>query len=271
MFKKEKDLTERSHVVLKKNEIKALKAQIEAQFLQIDGDSTDMWSNLFSSKSTMFITKLASRTVVYSNPEAPLVFDREGRSQLLPTIMLLWRFPSLLLNIIIHPPVSAFLLNGADLMAPGIINLDELQSLQPHMKVSVSVQGNPCVFAVGEANMSYDQIIQAGRTGRVVTILHVYLDGLHRKSGAAPNSGFTSQMIIPLASTTAATLETTLAPDTIPPASSGETLPMDMEGLVIRSLLLCLKYILKDSQLPMLVSTLWALIHKYPSSLFIQM
>jgi predicted ribosome-associated RNA-binding protein Tma20 len=102
-------------------------------------------------KPSIYCSKLANRTIVftagtvrwiqYNTPntgstnfalykylllaegDIPLFFDVDGRNILYPTIFTLWKFPSLLPHVKIPSPVSSFLLRGADLMAPGVINL----------------------------------------------------------------------------------------------------------------------------------------------------
>lgn len=61
MFKKERDLAERSKTQLKKSEVKALIAQVRTQ---LGADVTDL---IGGSKAVVFATKLASRTVIYSS------------------------------------------------------------------------------------------------------------------------------------------------------------------------------------------------------------
>ena len=61
--------------------------------------------------------------------EVPLIFDYEGRNVLYPTLFLLWKYPEVLPVIRIPSPVSTFLLRGADLMAPGVLNLPGETSL----------------------------------------------------------------------------------------------------------------------------------------------
>jgi translation initiation factor 2D len=117
MFKKDRDLSERSNSLLKNKEIRDLKANIVKQFIDVDDA---ILNELFHKKSSVSQTKLASRTIIYSVDNIPLIFDKEGRSNLYPTIFFLWKFPRALKTFIVHPPVSQFILNGAALMLPGL-------------------------------------------------------------------------------------------------------------------------------------------------------
>lgn len=74
------------------------------------------------------IVKLASRALVYVHvpSKTPMFFDTDGRNNLFPTVYALWRVQSAAagdetccLPLVVHPPVSKFILNGADVMLPG--------------------------------------------------------------------------------------------------------------------------------------------------------
>lgn len=103
------------------------------------------------------MVKLATRALVYIHvpTKTPLFFDSDGRSNLFPTVYALWRVRQLSLSLasaeseasseaagasttaagpgggggggggvccpplVVHPPVSKFVLNGADVMLPG--------------------------------------------------------------------------------------------------------------------------------------------------------
>jgi translation initiation factor 2D len=120
MFKKEKDLVQRSTTLLKNKEIKNLSCEILKQCTSLTETDT---SEFFNKKVTVSVMKLASRTLIYSVNDIPMFYDKEGRNDLYPTIFFLWRFPHTLRNIIIHSPVSDFILNGADLMLPGLATI----------------------------------------------------------------------------------------------------------------------------------------------------
>lgn len=64
--------------------------------------------------------QLASRTLLYFVENVPMLFDKDDRNQLYPTVFLLWRLPKMMRQILIPTQVSGFVLNGADLMLPGV-------------------------------------------------------------------------------------------------------------------------------------------------------
>lgn len=94
------------------------------------------------------MVKLATRALVYFHvpSKTPLFFDSDGRGNLFPTVYAMWRVRQQLEArlasaataapggrggegeegggyccplLVVHPPVSKFLLNGADVMLPG--------------------------------------------------------------------------------------------------------------------------------------------------------
>ena len=112
---------------------------------------------------------------------------------LLPTIYSLWRNPSLLPVVYIWSPVSCYLLNGADLMWPGVANPEEVLKLcQVGSVVAVSVVGN-VPMAVGViASICSPGIYK----GRCVEVLHCYRDELWIMNQSVPNQGFTIEIVV---------------------------------------------------------------------------
>jgi translation initiation factor 2D len=121
MFKKDHDIAQRSKSHMKNKEVRKLKKDlIDAYPSLTDAQIGDM----LMEKGNVTITKLASKSLVYSMENIPYFFDLEGRNNFWPTVFALWRAPHILRNVVIHPPVSSYILKGADLMAPGIITIE---------------------------------------------------------------------------------------------------------------------------------------------------
>jgi hypothetical protein len=165
----------------------------------------------------------------------------------------------------------------------------ELERLPKGSRCSIVVEGNPMPFAVGELLMTVAEVLRSGRSGKMIEIKHVFDDVLCQRAYsniALPNAGFTSSIIHSLNSTTSTSsiVDDTFiqASSQLPTATATENLESssesilnkceeeasntntttsidDMETVIVKSLLLCLKYIVKDQQLPLLVSTLWAM------------
>ena len=196
MFKKERDLTERSKTLLKNKEARALKVEIGKQFPRLNESEI---SELFPNKESVAVTKLANKTLVYYVYNVPLFFDYEDRKNIFPTLYTLWKYPHAIRVMVIHGPVSEYVLKGADLMLPGLASLADLEGLCVQEKISVRIVGNPAPIAVGSSAVSWEHILQHGKKGRGVEVFHLFGDELWRKGGAAvPNSGFGTSCTYPL-------------------------------------------------------------------------
>jgi translation initiation factor 2D len=116
MFKKNSDLNERTVCLLSNKDVKKLRTGL-SKHLNLNEDEV---KEIFDKKSNVTQIKLVSRTLVYLLNNTPVLFDKEGRNNIYPTLYLLWKYPHALRNVVIHGPVSPFIMNGADLMLPGL-------------------------------------------------------------------------------------------------------------------------------------------------------
>lgn len=117
MFKKDKDMAERSKTLLKNKEIRSLTAEVLKQYPRLNEESL---GELLFKKANVSMVKLSSRSILYFIDGTPFFFDKEGRNQIYPTIFFCWRFPDVMRTYVVHSPVSEYILNGADLMLPGL-------------------------------------------------------------------------------------------------------------------------------------------------------
>lgn len=190
MFRKDKDLVERSQTLLKNKEIKQLKTDLSKQFSYFERNQEDL-NTLLPNKCNLTCTKLVNRTLLYSLDGFILFFDIEGRNNLFPTIHTLSLYPSLVPTVITWGPVSRFVLRGADFMGPGIASLEGLEGLVEKGKCALRIVGNPVPFAVGVSLKSFAQLSNAvTRKGKAMLVHHSYGDLISPKT--PPNAGFTS-------------------------------------------------------------------------------
>lgn len=335
MFKKDKDVVEKSRTFLKSREIRKLKVDIMQQFPYFNDDILLL---TIPNKSQVEIIKLATRTLIYLIDGVPLFFDVCGRNNLFPTVFLLWKFPTSIKTFVIYSPVSEYLLNGADLMLPGVTTTCGLESLQKDDKIAIRVRGNPLPLAVGTSIISWTDILSNGLRGKCTEVLQIYGDLCWQYArNTTANTGFHPSVILPLAGYTEKNL---IACNTVPTEKSdtsaasldnnesnfpallstaktentaavGDTdqraehvksdftivniddsdvndekdspstkelvvievededspvtavmSPTTMDSIMLTALLRCLKYIIRDNQLPLLVSTLWSTLVK---------
>jgi translation initiation factor 2D len=116
---------------------------------------------------------------------------------LYPTVFALWKIPVMLPQVVIHSPVSTFVLRGADLMAPGIYKLDNIHKGD---KVSIRVRNNPFPFAIGLSEVDTVEEFSSCLTrpkGKAVQVLHSFGDMLWKGAPASiPNNGFLALTVV---------------------------------------------------------------------------
>ena len=200
MFKKPQDVQERGKTLMRKKDIQKLKSEILSQLPRV---SEEMVNALFGSKATVVEQcKLMSRSILYFVDGVPCFVDENGRNKLVPTLQFLWKFPTSLRTFIIHSQVSKFLLNGADLMLPGLAVLDDVEGICLEEVVQVRIINNPLPFAVGRSECSWDGILANKRRGRAMGVISCFGDCLSQMTmnGRGPNEGFVfgGKFILPL-------------------------------------------------------------------------
>jgi len=336
MFKKEKDLDQRTSNNIKNKDLKKLKNDVLKQFPYHSstgcGLTEESLTVIFPPKCSVSCTKLTSRTLIYSVDDVPYFFDVNGRCDLYPTVFGLWKVPHLMPQVVIHSPVSTFVLRGADLMAPGIYKLDNIAKKD---KVSIRVRNNAYPFSVGISDVDtvaeFSSCLTRPR-GMAVQVLHMFGDLLWQGVPASiPNSGFslltvvtsdgegdsseddddnndevlkeeegkndnkeggnsniedgscesTTMMQIDDSDVNLADLSlvvdenkdvsavvdnNSLDEDTVLTVKSTSTCTAEsrrqVDELLLLHLLRCLKYLIRDRDLPMLVSKLWVIVKK---------
>lgn len=191
MFKK--PYTAQGQNLLSKKDLKALKSQLSELYPSL----TDKNLEETLPEGQAKVVKLDNRSLLYSAGDAPAAFfDAEGRGELFPTLYTLWQFPHMMQELTIHPPVSKFVLNGADLMLPGVlvpangvVGFGTVTKGQPRC---IKIDGNPYPIAVGRMLVNQTQMEKL--KGKGMEVLHVYKDCLWAQCGKAkPNAGFSEE------------------------------------------------------------------------------
>ena len=200
MFRKPHEAAISSRTSLRNKEAKALRDALTRKLPGAGG----MLDALLPGR-TLEEARLASRVFVYSdaNDHVPIVVALDPKTPLagrmFPTVYALWRVPQLIPVIVVHSPVSAFIINGADVMLPGVVDGVALPQFSKGDFVAVCVAGNPDAVAVGEACCSDSEARSNGMRGRGVRVLHSYRDELWALGGRGePNAGFTATHVEPL-------------------------------------------------------------------------
>ena len=187
---------------------KKLRKQIVAAFpCATEEDAME----LVPKKSELSLQKLAapSRTQIYVGDGQPVFYDASGKGDLFPTVFALWRAPGILGEpvSVLGAPVTKFIVQGADLMLPGVGRVPPIDFGRGRL-FAVVVPGNPAPIAIGEAEMSSAEVRDAGGAGgkgRFLRILTSYRDALwdYAASHASrpplvPNEGFLEKGVVPI-------------------------------------------------------------------------
>ena len=201
MFRKASDVSERNKSLLRKKEVNKLRFDVSTKFGRLEEDEI---AQIFPSKANVEQSKLMNKTLLYYLDGIPYFFDEGGRNKLFPTLQLLWRFPNALRTFVIHSQVSKFVLNGADLMLPGVSFIDNLEGIEVGEVCAVRVWGNPLPFAIGQSLCSWEGILANNGRGKALTIASCFNDLLSEIgmnfTSQGPNSGFlcNAPKILPL-------------------------------------------------------------------------
>mmetsp|Transcript_13125 Transcript_13125/g.30666 ORF Transcript_13125/g.30666 Transcript_13125/m.30666 type:complete len:576 (+) Transcript_13125:118-1845(+) len=191
MFKKQ--FAVQSQNLLSKKDLKHLKSQLQEQFPALEEKVID---ELLPADQVK-VSKLDNRCLLYSQGDSPAVFfDLEGRGELYPTLHTLWQHPNIVAELTIHPPVSEFVLRGADLMLPGVIvpanGVAGFGAVTKGQKRCIKIDGNPYPIAIGKMLVNQTQMEKL--KGKGLEVCHVFKDALWALAGKrAPNAGFTEK------------------------------------------------------------------------------
>lgn len=191
MFKK--PFVAQGQNLLSKKDLKALKTEALEAFPGLDEQTLD---DLLP-EGQVKVVKLDTRTLLYASGDAPpAFFDVEGRGELFPTLHTLWQYPNMMLELTIHGPVSKFVLNGADLMLPGVLvpanGVAGFGTVTKGQRRCIKIDGNSYPIAVGRMLVNQSQMEKL--KGKGLEVLHVFKDTLWEYSGKAqPNLGFTKK------------------------------------------------------------------------------
>ncbi|TPX49312.1 hypothetical protein SeLEV6574_g01568 [Synchytrium endobioticum] len=183
MFRKAFQST-KSRSAVKSSDRRKLRAEVLSLFSSINDEQL---STLLPSKETKdefelasmkFITSGGDQGVVYFIDSQPSFFRLDSHP-LLPTVYTLLKFPTMIHTIMTHGPVLQRLIQGADLMLPGVIipghGLHEFKANDP---ISVTIPQSSMPLVVGVTCVSRGQAMAQNMRGKGVKVLHTCGDQL---------------------------------------------------------------------------------------------
>ena len=183
MFRKADSATPSGQTLLNKSASRGFQKQVAKQFPGADEASI---AELFG-KHQVVQWKLPGRCLAYCLKEeekrapVPLFLDLSGRRDLCPTVFALWRCPRLLPAVLVPSAVSGYLLNGADLMFPGVLSgRAQLGEFAKGARAAVYVWGNPAAVGVGEWTVASKDLADppSDMRGKALAMIHTYRDAL---------------------------------------------------------------------------------------------
>ncbi|XP_052774295.1 eukaryotic translation initiation factor 2D-like [Mya arenaria] len=182
MFKK--PFRVKSQTSMKGSDRKKLRVDIQKVFT---GLSPEEVSEIIPNKEDVTVTKIYTNSgdnaFIYSVNKQPYFFEIDKQKVLFPTVYLLWRFPDLAERFTTWPPVFKRMVDGADLMLPGIVLRQQVtpstfRHVQKGQVCSVNIVGNRCPVVVGQTLMSGSDFFDSGMKGKGIHPVHMLGDEL---------------------------------------------------------------------------------------------
>ena len=190
MFRK--DFKAKGQTQVKSSERKKLRQQLQETYPTLNDE---LLSQIVpTGKGDDFSScKLALSTgddvMVYSTNKTPWFFTQDDpetkKERILPTVYLLWKCPELFrTKFRTHRQVFGKLLNGADLMLPGLIipaggvTLETFRHVKRNELCAICLEDNRYPIALAQTTMDGEDMYMSGMKGRGMLILHLYQDAL---------------------------------------------------------------------------------------------
>lgn len=162
-----------SHNPISNKDRKKLKKDLTKDF---PSDVVDM---IFIKSSEISATKLqGSSIVIYSDEEFPLFVDSTGNGDFFPSLYTVDAYPDICRTISMKSGVESFLLKGANLMWPGVADIEELPADLEADSVVVVRKEDGVPVAVGALAEDVEKVQNGKQEGVACYILHLEGDSL---------------------------------------------------------------------------------------------
>ncbi|CAF1402779.1 unnamed protein product [Adineta ricciae] len=190
MFRK--DFKSKGNTQVKSSDRKKLRQQFQQTFPSIPDDILSLIIPLGKGEdftSCKLLLSTGDDIFVYSTNKTPWFFvveDIENKKErILPTVYLLWKYPDLLsLKFHTHKHVFSKLMNGADLMLPGLIlppggiTLYTFRHIKRDDLCAICLDDNRYPIGIGQTTMDGEDMYMSGMKGRGIALIHLYQDAL---------------------------------------------------------------------------------------------
>eukprot|EP00924_Labyrinthula_sp_SR-Ha-C_P013557 snap_masked-scaffold_5-processed-gene-6.7-mRNA-1 protein AED:1.00 eAED:1.00 QI:0/0/0/0/1/1/2/0/562 len=163
-----------------KTKTKFLKVKLPKKVILYEILFDDETKNSLLSKSFSFLNSQVDNKFCFIDTNS-----RGDIFPLLPTLSCI----SLITTVEVHYPASKFIIGGADVMLPGIIDIEKLP-FKKNEKVAVKVRGNEKPFCFGKFSVSSEEAKEKEYQGKGIVVVHVFLDLLWSVTGKFSPPGF---------------------------------------------------------------------------------
>jgi len=176
----------KSNTQLKGSDKKKLKTQLKSCFSSLTEEDLN---NLLPTKEEVIASKVYTHNgesvILYIFKRDTIFFQLEKENKFYPSVYTLWKFPKMLPVLTTQVPVMPRLLNGADLMLPGVI-VDDSKAIKAYCdgtlekgdSIAINLTNNLAPMAVGKAFRSSEDMYMACKHGKAVDVLHCFGDQL---------------------------------------------------------------------------------------------
>jgi translation initiation factor 2D len=179
----------KGHTQVKSSDRKKLRQQLQQIYPILNDDLLSLIVPLGKGEdftSCKILLSTGDDIVVYSTNKIPWFFIIDDKiERLFPTVYLLWKCPDLLpIKFHTHKHVFSKLINGADLMLPGLIlpsggvTLQALRHIKRDDLCSICLDDNRYPIGIGQTTMDGEDMYMSGMKGRGILTLHLYQDAL---------------------------------------------------------------------------------------------
>lgn len=150
--------------------IKELNEQLKENNLSIQFSKKDHAELLENPDSKQY-----QKIILINKQPSFFYYKNNNQEILIPTLKLLQTHPSLLKTITIDMNAIKFIINGADIMRPGITTIDD--NIQPSQSICIIDQTHKKPLAIGISLHSTEQL-RLLTTGKVIKNIHFVGDEL---------------------------------------------------------------------------------------------
>ncbi|CAL8097888.1 unnamed protein product [Calicophoron daubneyi] len=177
MFKKFEDKEDISSVTNAKNSrAKAIRKRVCEDY----GVSPEIMEQIIPKKDTLKLVKCHEHIEMFADTQGEVLFFCQRDGPFIPTLKLLHKYPFLLPHLQVDRGAIKHVLNGSNIMCPGLTSPGARMTQVPQESVvAIMAEGKQHALAIGLTKLSSDDILDINK-GVGVENLHYLNDGLWR-------------------------------------------------------------------------------------------